>query len=118
MNDEGNEYYEIDDHQTLSGTDIFQINADNEPAEENSRHDTRADNPSKTQRNTDDANDSAIENESVISVVTNNMHHGYCDQSLCVECNCEQYSLSTEVLDAIDSEYLQPTNAARKNMRC
>ena len=112
--DEESEYYEIHDHQTLSGTDSFQINADNEPTEENSRHNTRADNPCKTQRNTDDANDSAIENELVISVVTNSMHHGYCDQSLCVEDNCEQYSLSTEVLNAIDPEYLQPSICSKK----
>ena len=112
--DERNEYYEIHDHQTLSATDSFQINADIEPTEENSRHDTRADNPCKTRRNTDDANDSAIENESVISVVTSSMHHGYCDRSLCVEDNCEQYSLSTEVLNAIDPEYLQPSICTQK----
>ena len=112
--DEGNEYYEIDDHQTLSGTDSYQIHADNEPTEENSRHNTWADNPSKTQRNTDDANDRAVENESVTSVVTSSACHGYCDRTLCVEDNCDQYNLSTEVLNAIDPEYLQPSICSKK----
>ena len=112
--DEESEYYEIHDRQTLSGSDSFQINADNEPTEENSRHENWADNPCKTQRNTDQDVDSAIENESVISVVTSSMHHGYCDRSLCVEDNCEQYSLSTEVLNAIDPEYLQPSICSKK----
>ena len=119
--DEESEYYEIHDHQTLPRTDTcsFPINVDNKPTEENSRHKTRADNPCKTQRNADDANDSAIENESVISVVTSSMHHEYCDRSLCVEDNCEQYSLSTEELNAIDPDYLQPSICSKKNnMRC